>query len=55
MSTWKRLFLEGVRAGLEAGGKPGPNSREQQLLDELEEVSLQCLMGSWTPLVTLSH
>lgn len=38
VSNWKRQFLEAGRAGVEAGGRPGPNSREQRLLDELEEV-----------------
>jgi transposase len=38
VSNWKRLFLESGRQGLAEGGKPGPNSRERQLLSELEEV-----------------
>ena len=38
VSNWKRLFLESGRQGLAQGGKPGPNSRERQLLSELEEV-----------------
>jgi transposase len=38
VSNWKRLFLESGREGLAHGGKPGPNSRERQLLSELEEV-----------------
>jgi transposase len=38
VSNWKRLFLESGREGLAYGGKPGPNSRERQLLSELEEV-----------------
>lgn len=38
VSNWKRLFLEAGRAGVAAGGKAGPSTRERQLLDELEEV-----------------
>jgi transposase len=38
VSNWKRLFVEAGRQGVAAGGKPGPNSRERQLLVELEEV-----------------
>lgn len=38
ISTWKRQFLEGGKAGLVEGGRPGPNPRERQLLDEVEEL-----------------
>ena len=38
VSTWKRQFLEGGKAGLVEGGKPGPNPRERMQLDEVEEL-----------------
>jgi transposase len=38
MSNWKRQFIEAGRQGVAAGGKAGPNTRERQLLSELEEV-----------------
>jgi transposase len=38
VSNWKRQFIEAGRQGVAEGGKPGPNSRERQLLTELEEV-----------------
>jgi transposase len=38
ISNWKRLFLESGKAGLAEGGKAGPNARERQLLDELEDL-----------------
>jgi transposase len=38
ISTWKRQFLESGKAELAAGGAAGPNSRERQLLDEVEEL-----------------
>ena len=38
ISSWKRQFLEGGKAGLVEGGKPAPNARERQLLDEVEEL-----------------
>ncbi len=38
VSNWKRQFLEGGKAGLVEGGKPGPNPRERMLLDEVEEL-----------------
>lgn len=38
ISNWKRLFLECGKQGLAENGKPGPNARERQLLEELEEV-----------------
>ncbi len=38
ISTWKRQFLEGGRAGLVEGGRPAPNARERQLLEENEEL-----------------
>jgi transposase len=38
ISNWKRLFLESGKAGLVEGGKAGPNARERQLLDEVEDL-----------------
>lgn len=38
VSNWKRQFLDAGRQGVAEGGKAGPNSRERQLLVELEEV-----------------
>ena len=38
ISTWKRQFLEGGKAGLVEGGKPGTNPRERALLEEIEEL-----------------
>jgi transposase len=38
ISNWKRLFLESGKAGLAEGGKAGPNARERQLLDEVEDL-----------------
>jgi transposase len=38
ISNWKRLFLESGMAGLAEGGKAGPNARERQLLDEVEDL-----------------
>ena len=38
ISTWKRQFLEGGKAGLGEGGKPGVNPRERAMLDEIEEL-----------------
>ncbi|HZK50034.1 MAG TPA: helix-turn-helix domain-containing protein [Actinomycetota bacterium] len=38
VGNWKRQFLEGGAAGLEAGGKPGPNAAERALLDEVEDL-----------------
>ena len=38
VSNWKRLFLESGKQGLSESGKPGPNARERQLLDEVEEL-----------------
>lgn len=38
ISNWKRLFLESGKQGLAENGKPGPNARERQLMEELEEV-----------------
>jgi len=38
ISNWKRLFLESGKRGLAECGKPGPNARERQLLDEVEEL-----------------
>jgi transposase len=38
VSNWKRLFLENGKQGLAENGKPGPNAREGQLLEEVEEL-----------------
>ena len=38
ISNWKRLFLESGKLGLAETGKPGPNARERQLLEEVEEL-----------------
>ena len=38
MGKWKAQFIEGGRQQVAAGGSAGPNSRERQLLEELEEV-----------------
>lgn len=38
IGNWKRQFIEGGRAGLEAG-KSKPSSREQQLEDEVAELT----------------
>jgi len=38
VSRWKQQFLEGGKAGLVEGGLPGPNGRERQLLEEVEEL-----------------
>jgi transposase len=38
IGNWKRQFLEAGRAGLEAG-KSKPSSREQQLQDEVAELT----------------
>jgi len=38
ISNWKRLFLESGKLGLAEAGKPGPNARERQLLEEVEEL-----------------
>jgi len=38
ISRWKQQFLEGGKAGLVEGGLPGPNGRERQLLEEVEEL-----------------
>lgn len=37
MAKWKAQFIEGGRQQVAAGGSAGPNARERQLLDELEE------------------
>jgi len=56
ISTWKRQFLEGGKAGLVEGGKSAPNARERQLLEEVEELkaalgerTLSCGSGSAAP------
>src|SRR5660398_199952 len=38
IGNWKRQFLEGGKAGIEAG-KSKPSSREQQLEDEVVELT----------------
>ncbi len=38
IGNWKRQFLEGGKAGIEAG-KAKPSSREQQLADEVAELT----------------
>ena len=38
VGNWKRQFLEVGAAGLEVGGKPGPNAAERALLDEVEDL-----------------
>jgi transposase len=38
ISTWKRQFLEGGKAGLVEGGKPGINPRERALLEQNEQL-----------------
>ena len=38
ISTWKRQFLEGGKAGLAANGPLQPNQRERALADENEEL-----------------
>lgn len=38
ISTWKRQFLEGGKAGLADGGRGGADPRERALLEEIEEL-----------------
>jgi transposase len=38
ISNWKRQFLESGKAGLLEGKAVGPNARERQLEDEVEEL-----------------
>jgi transposase len=38
ISRWKQQFLESGKAGLVDGRPPGPNDREQRLLEEVEEL-----------------
>lgn len=38
ISRWKQQFLESGKAGLVEGRPPGPNDREQRLLEEVEEL-----------------
>lgn len=38
VSRWKAQFLEGGRAGVAAGGKASPTSRDEQLAAEIEEL-----------------
>jgi transposase len=38
ISTWKRQFLEGGKAGLADHGRSGPSPRERQLEDENEQL-----------------
>jgi transposase len=39
VSRWKAQFLEGGRAGVAAGGKPGPSGREEQLQAQIDELT----------------
>jgi transposase len=39
VSRWKAQFLEGGRAGVAAGGKPGPSGREEQLRAQIDELT----------------
>src|SRR5438128_3404807 len=38
ISTWKRQFLEGGKAGLDVNGALQPNQRERALADENEQL-----------------
>ena len=38
ISTWKRQFLEGGKAGLAENGRPQASQRERALLEENEEL-----------------
>ena len=38
ISRWKQQFLESGKAGLAEGGPAGPNARERQLAEEVEEL-----------------
>jgi transposase len=38
ISTWKRQFLEGGKAGLASSGVAQPSQRERQLADENEQL-----------------
>jgi transposase len=38
ISRWKQQFLESGKAGLAEGRPAGPNVRERQLLEEVEEL-----------------
>lgn len=39
VSRWKSQFLDGGRAGLAEGSRPGSSSREQQLQAEIDELT----------------
>lgn len=38
IGNWKRQFLDGGTASVEAGGKAGPNTAERALLAEVEDL-----------------
>jgi transposase len=38
IGNWKRQFLDGGAAWVEAGGRAGPNTAERALLDEVEDL-----------------
>jgi transposase len=38
IGNWKRQFLDGGAAAVEAGGRAGPNAAERALLDEVEDL-----------------
>ncbi|MBA2768642.1 MAG: transposase [Sporichthyaceae bacterium] len=38
VGNWKRQFLDAGAAGVEAGGKAGPNAVERALAEEMEEL-----------------
>ena len=39
IGNWKRQFLEAGAAGIEAGGRPGPNAAERVLQAEVDELT----------------
>jgi transposase len=39
IGNWKRQFVEAGVAGVEAGGRPGPNAAERALQAEIEELT----------------
>jgi transposase len=39
ISKWRDQFLAGGQGALEAGGRSGPSSREQQLAAEIEQLN----------------
>ena len=38
VGNWKRQFLDGAAAAVEAGGRAGPNTAERALLGEVEDL-----------------